>query len=99
MISLLHNQLSLNMNRRQKYYKIFFMSNFSYLFICNPTYKTQTKITNRLGITNNTTPKLMVMIDELKVMSSNEIIFIIIFYVGACNSQVSLGPKLCMLIT
>jgi hypothetical protein len=41
----------------------------------------------------------MVMIDELKVMSSNEIIFIIIFYVGACNSQVSLGPKLCMLIT
>jgi len=75
------------------------MSEFSYLFICNPTHKTQTRIINRLGTTNNTTFRLMVMINELKVMNNNEIIFIIIFYVGACNSQANSGPKLCMFIT
>jgi hypothetical protein len=59
------------------------MSKFSYLFICNPAYRIQTKITNRLGTTNNKTLRLVVMIDELETMSSNHIIFTTIFYVGA----------------
>jgi hypothetical protein len=75
------------------------MSNFSYLFICNPTYRTQTRITNRLRTINSKTHILVVMIDELKAMSNNQIIFTIIFYACACNSQAGLGPKhyICLL--
>jgi hypothetical protein len=56
--------------------KIFFTSKFSYLFICNPTHKTETGTANRWGTTNSKPPGPIIMMGQSETLTSTQIVFI-----------------------
>jgi hypothetical protein len=65
--------------------QIFFTSKFSYLLFCNPIHKKlKLRTASVWGTTNSKPPELIIiMMDQLEILSTIQIIFIIHFSAGA----------------
>jgi hypothetical protein len=59
------------------------MSKFSCVFLDNHTNKTETGTTYTCGITNSKPPGPIIIIDELEILSLNQVQFITLLFGGA----------------